>query len=693
MKRHMSMVRISAIVCLFCAVSMHVFAGGGKDEAQTEVESSNVLTNIAQGDFKQMDVPLLDGIAYFQASIYDFARIAYVVALGLSVIGICWQAFRLWLGTQQVRKVCTDIIVKLVLFVAVFSIYPKIVNETLNLAINIGMRAGGGMDKVNGAFLQFKEDCEQKVSVAQSVLADIVAGAQPGTAISDTDLEALCAQTAYSQDELRQALESKGVEIVSSDMLEDYSHAWTGGSNSSYAASYGIGANEDGIAKQKQAREWNEKLSAFYDSLGEQRLEQYKDLRSGGDKELSEAVLSLRAMDELLSEVETVERVEAEDGSGSTETLITTYMYDPFVKVNGKQTNILSPGAMIKTSVLISSIIQRQNSIEYDENAGFIEKAVTAVVQSIINFFMLLLMTLGLVFASIFCVIQYIMCIFEYFIVTAVGVIFIPFMLFDGTKSFAAKLVTMFSSFFIKTLVMVLCLFWVYSSFLYMGQFIVADGKLTFMTFAYFIFTCLLGWVVTQNAPQIAVTILNGSPQLSMGEFLHAAGTAAAIGIGAKAAANTVGQGLKSAHRTLQGGVRSGQTIAAAHSGAAAAFNASRQDGNSIAKSFVNYAGFMGSAALQGAKNSAATFFTGQKQKQENIEKVGEGNVWKTGFSVGKGQNGENTTESGARSFADAKNMMKTGGSQWYQDRKNQKDHAKDTAAAAAPKGIDSKRE
>ena len=70
MKRRKSIARISAIVCLFCAVSMHVFAGGGKDEAQTEVESSSILTNIAQGDFKQMDVPLLDGIAYFQASIY-----------------------------------------------------------------------------------------------------------------------------------------------------------------------------------------------------------------------------------------------------------------------------------------------------------------------------------------------------------------------------------------------------------------------------------------------------------------------------------------------------------------------------------------------------------------------------------------------------------------------------------------------
>ena len=30
------------------------------------------------------------------------------------------------------------------------------------------------------------------------------------------------------------------------------------------------------------------------------------------------------------------------------------------------------------------------------------------------------------------------------------------------------------------------------------------------------------------NAPQIAMIILNGTPQLSMGEFMHAAGTAAA---------------------------------------------------------------------------------------------------------------------------------------------------------------------
>lgn len=679
---------VISVLVFFCCVAMG-FASGRKEE----VESNNILTNIAQGEFKQMDVPLLDGIAYFQASVFDFASIAYTLALGLSVIGICWQAFRLWMGTQQVRKACTDIIVKLVLFVAVFSAYPKIVDGTINTAINIGIRAGGGMDRVNGAFLQFKEDCETKVAAAQASLAEIIAGAKPGTAILDADLAALAAQTAWSEEELQSQLEQRGIEVVSIDDYNSfqYDRPSSSGSSMGVGAGYGYGMTNFS-EKQKQAQEWKKKLKAFNESVGKERQKQLNELKKGGDEQLSEAILTLRAMDELLSEVDAVEQSENESNGSARGTTITTYMYDPFIKVDGKQTNILSPGAMIKTAVLISSIIQRQNSVEYAENTGFMEKMVTGAVQSILNFIMLFLMTLGLVLASIFCVIQYIMCIFEYFIVTAVGVIFIPFMLFEGTKNFAAKLVTMFSSFFIKTLVMVMCLFWVYTSFLYMGQYIIGNGKLTFMSFAYFIFTCLLGWVVTQNAPQIAVTILNGSPQLSMGEFLHAAGTAAALGVGAKAAANNIRSGAQSVHHGMQSGVRGAQTARNIAAGAGAAFTAARNDGNSIAKSFVTGAGFAGAAMTQGAKNAAGEFFTGQKKKQN--QKFGEaisGYTWKTGFSVGGGRNDNNQTESGARSSADSRKMMQEGAAQWYADQKQKR--AEKTTHNTPPSGIDSKRD
>jgi type IV secretion system protein TrbL len=255
------------------------------------------------------------------------------------------------------------------------------------------------------------------------------------------------------------------------------------------------------------------------------------------------------------------------------------------------------------------------------------------------------------------------MCIFEYFVVTAVGVIFIPFCLWDGTKSFTAKLVTLFTSFFIKIMVMILCLFWVYSAFIYMGVSILSSNEpISFLSFAYFIFTCLLGWVVTQNGPQIAVTILNGSPQLSMGEFLHAAGTAVASAAMAKRAAGVTGAAVKGGGKLVQGGVRGVQTIDAAFQGSTAAIEAARKAaGGTLMKGRQVGIGLgaLGSIIGNGVKNSAATLFTGQEKKEG-------------GISVGGGYDMNNKAKDGSRTHADsndaAKGMGQRYGEQWAKD-------------------------
>ena len=155
------------------------------------------------------------------------------------------------------------------------------------------------------------------------------------------------------------------------------------------------------------------------------------------------------------------------------------------------------------------------------------------------------------------------MCIFEYFITTSLGVIFIPFILWDGTKSFAAKLVTLFSAYFIKIVVMLICLFWTYAAYINMGMMVLSSSEpLSLLNFAYCLFVIILGYVCTQNAPQIAVTMLNGSPQLSMGEFLHAAGTIAAKAALAGKAASAV------ARPAAVGAVTGGVAGAAAARGA-----------------------------------------------------------------------------------------------------------------------------
>jgi type IV secretion system protein TrbL len=403
----------------------------------------------------------------------------------------------------------------------------------------------------------------------------------------------------------------------------------------------------------KEQRELSGKMNDFVNSINVDAA-----LSLAEDKDLQQAMITMKAMEEVL-----VEQTDEESGYG--ESKVKQYLYNPFMTDReGRQTNLLSPGAMIKTAVLISDIISRQGSTEYSsDKQGFIEKKLDETFQKILSLILVILMTFGLIMASVFCVIQYVMCIFEYFVVTAVGVIFIPFCLWDGTKSFTAKLVTLFTSFFIKIMVMILCLFWVYSAFIYMGVSILSSNEpISFLSFAYFIFTCLLGWVVTQNGPQIAVTILNGSPQLSMGEFLHAAGTAVASAAMAKRAAGVTGAAVKGGGKAIQGGVRGVQTIDAAFQGSTAAIEAAQKAaGGTLTKGqqFGIGLGALGGIIGNGVKNTAATLFTGQEKKEG-------------GISVGGGYAQENAAKDNSRTHADssdaAKGMGQRYGEQWAKD-------------------------
>jgi type IV secretion system protein TrbL len=591
------------------------------------------LANLAQGSFKQLDTPLIDGIAYFQKTIGDFYGIALRLSTLLGIVCIVWNAFRLWMGTQEVRKACVDIIVKFTLFVFLMNVYPVIVNEVIDTAITIGMSAGGGYNKVNAAFYALREDCEAKIEAAQETLYAILREGKDGGAINAESVKILAQTTYIAEDEVESFLKDKGVEVFS---REDYDNLGNGWWNMLFPS--------------REQRELSGKMKDFVQSIDVDAA-----LALGKDKDLQQAMVTFKAMEEVMTE----QTLDSEPGEGQSK--LKTYLYNPFITDRqGRQTNILSPGAMIKTAVLISDIISRQGSMEYSsEKSGFIEKKLDETFQKIISLILIVLMTFGLLTASIFCVIQYVMCIFEYFIVTAVGIIFIPFCLWDGTKSFTAKLVTLFTSYFIKIMVMILCLFWVYSAFIYMGVSIMSSNEpVSFLSFAYFIFTCLLGWVVTQNAPQIAVTILNGSPQLSMGEFLHAAGTAVASAAMAKRAATAGGVALATGGKTLQAGVRAAQTVDAAFSGSAAAVEAAQKaTGETLSRGqrFSVGMGALSGIIGGGIKNTAATLLTGQEKKEG-------------GISVGGGASMDNKAKDNTRTHSDSEQAARSMGSQYGEE-------------------------
>ncbi len=198
---------------------------------------------------------------------------------------------------------------------------------------------------------------------------------------------------------------------------------------------------------------------------------------------------------------------------------------------------------------------------------------------------------------------------------------FVPCILFDGTKTYASKLIQLFVAYFIKITIILLCIFWTFSTYINASINIIGSSHpVSLLNFAYVFFALILGFVVTQNAPQIAMTMLNGTPQLSMGEFLHAAGTAAAGAAlakkGATAAAKTAAPVIKGANAGIAEGAAA----------AAGAWKGAGEAGAGFGTKFKMAAGAgfkqTASAWSSGIKDHASRLLTGHESSSHNASSL-----------------------------------------------------------------------
>ena len=569
---------------------------------------------VAALNFRVMDIPLLDGMSYFISTIYTFGDIAGKLAIALFLATLIWNAFRLWFGTQQVRKAAIDIMLKCLLFTAVFAGYRGIQVGVIDLAMKIGTYAGGGAAEVASRFSDLKEDIEAKLKVAQNTMEKIFqqSGETRG-ALSETDVKNLAKGVGLSEQEVRERAEKYGVKINDS---------------ASTAAGKALQYTGNGVWALGT-------LAAVGISNKIQYRKMYKNLQEGEAKKL------LAGLSEVL-----YENPDWENSSEDVKSNIDKYIYSPFItttdqlKANDKWTIekwnntglnegvMVSPAALIKTCVLVANIIMATEENTTDEDGQTTKKHFIPTWQEIGHFIMTIIMVLGIIFAGIFCCIQYCMCIFEYWIVTSLGVLFIPCILFDGTKTYASKLIQLYVAYFIKITIMLLCIFWTFSTYINVASNILTSARpVTMLNFAYIMFALILGFVVTQNAPQIAMTMLNGTPQLSMGEFMHAAGTVAA---GAALAKKGATMAAKKAAPVVQG-VNAG--VAEGAAAAAGTWNGAREAGAEFGTRFkmATGAGFKQTASAwnSGIKDHASRLITGKESSSHNASSlhVGVGNV------------------------------------------------------------------
>jgi type IV secretion system protein TrbL len=401
--------------------------------------------------------------------------------------------------------------------------------------------------------------------------------------------------------------------------------------------------------------------------------------------EVRHAIISLRAIDEVFRKNP---KYDSNAASSSADYNTPEYLFDPFMRDDkGRQTSMLSPGAMIKIGVVIADIVSFKSNKEFDAEGNLVNKSITEnddtgllkislnkIQEAVFSF----LFTIGIILACAFCAIQYCMTLFEFFIITSVGIIFVPCILWDGTKSFATKLITLFLAYFFKLMLMIFCLFWVYGFFLDTGMtLITSQPMLSFLNIGYFIFAVLLGWAVTQNGPKLATTLLNGTPDLSMGEFMRAAGTAAAGAYAAKraytGAANAVSTAGKTAHAGLQTAGKTFAGLNAMASGVSEAVNAEGDKrGWNKSERAQRWAGGMAGLIGQNVKNSAATFLTGVENRNRS-----DNGISAYGKGIDEGQEG-----GGARGEQNY-NRAKHGAETYMNDRFKNEDGKTESGSGA----------
>ena len=511
-----------------------------------------------------IDIPVIQAIEYFSGVLSTFYKWGSHYALAIGTIGLCWAAFKLINSRFSVRDFWWDTFYKWLLFILFMSIYPLVTMGISAVGKRVGIQAGKGKQAIIDSLTSMKQSIEQDLAVQEKWA-----------------------------DELEVELNSN---------FENFTFETSFGNSENYNSYI------DSLTAEIGAAKFNSK------SEKKKALELVNEYREKNKFHSLFGARTLQAIKDILVE-------KRPDGTNG-DVLTSSYIdLDIWLKnADGSDSYYLSPSAILRVSILGCQIMWEKNQIAYaldldeidEENINFMKKGfnkMTATIAHVPTMIMTMLCCIVLIACCIFALIQYVMTILEYTIVMGIGAFFIPFILFDGTKDLPKKLVPVFTGFFIKMIVMTICLFFVFYLFSQETVDIMAEnGGMNWVSFSTICFTSLIALVLTQNAPKIAMTLLTGQPQLSMGEFVQAVGSAV---VGGKLLAK---EASATAHATKEGAINIAQGYVDTRGG----FSKVRAAGKAASQSTKELGGTDSQARSAAVKGMFATVGGDLKDKFKN---------------------------------------------------------------------------
>lgn len=371
-----------------------------------------------------IDVPVIQAIEYFSGIMATFFKWGTHHAVAIGTIGLVWSAFKLANSRFTLKDFWWDTMYKWLLFILFMSLYPLVTLGMSRVANRVGIDAGNGKQAIIDSLTSMKKSIEQ----------DLASQMQWSESL-DKDLNNLVSKT------------------------ENITFDTSFGNSDTY--------NEyiENLTEEIQVAKFNSK------SVKKQALELVNEYRGKNKFHSLYGARTLQAIKDILVE----KQVDGTDGDFLTDSYVDLNIW--LKTADGEDSYYLSPGAIMRVTVLGCQIMWEKNQLSYaidmddieTSDVNFMKKGfskMSATIAHVPTMIMTMFCCIVLVFCGIFACIQYVMTILEYTIVVGIGAFFIPFILFDGTKELPKKLIPIFMGFVIKMIVITICMFFVFYLFI-----------------------------------------------------------------------------------------------------------------------------------------------------------------------------------------------------------------------------------
>ena len=472
---------------------------------------------------KWIDLPVMQVIDYFANTGVYFISIARTIGTILGLIAIIWTCLKIAFGFMETQKGVIGMIAKMLFFIFIINAYPMLCSRLKSFSSGMGTAASGAtVELVIGRLQEFLTKMDQIVKAQD---------------------EAIAGEVLAELSEDRKA-------IAAADI-------WNKGTPSTYQPERLL----DDRVFEEEVNRVTEARRNQHDSSQKRTLEAIRSVLAPVDKDGNE-VEDLSLADRYV--------------------LKNIYLNAEIDGVNVGSA-YLSPNAMLRIALLTAQIMWEKEwtSVEaewqenFEDNNGITKWATKTKglmdfpVRRIWDMFLTFISMLAIVLAMIFSCIQYVACIVEFTIVVSVGSVCLPFILMEEFKDVAAKVMPSLLGQAAKLVMITLCMWFGIFAFLDMALTTIGEGAgFNLTTFAYVFFVIILAWALTQFAPKLAVALMTGQPQLSMGEMVAALGTAMAVGNAAVRGATAVAGGAatlatQGVPAAVRGSVNARGTVAA----------------------------------------------------------------------------------------------------------------------------------